>query len=309
MGPTDRDDVVSGARGALGPVGVLLPVSFTGTPSVGLQREAVGRLERAGYRAAWTNEVVGGKDALVQVALLLAATRRMVFGTGIANIWARQPATMHAAAAQLAEAYPHRFVLGLGVGHPQQAAATGQVYGSPLATMRDYRARMDDPTQPPAPDVRYPRILGANGPNMLALAGRITDGALPAGLPPEFTAQARQVLGPDKLLVAGVSVVVDPDHDRARALARERVSASFGMPSYAAAIAGLGYEDDGTAEPSDRLVDAVVGHGSAEAIAATVRRHLAAGADHVLLMLPPGGEFTAGVDQLVRIAGPLVTLG
>ncbi len=247
--------VVDGARRALGPVGVLLPVSFTNTPSVDLQREAVGRLERAGYRAAWTNEVIGGKDALVQLALLLATTERMVFGTGIANIWARQPQTMHGAAAMLAQAYPARFVLGLGVGYPQQAASAGREWGSPLATMRDYRDRMDSQTWPPAPDVAYPRIIAANGPKMLALAGEIADGALPAGLPPEFTVQARQVLGTDKLLVIGLSVVPDPDRDRARAVAREAMSASLGRPSYAAAIARLGYGDQEIAAVSDRLVD------------------------------------------------------
>jgi hypothetical protein len=107
----------------------------------------------------------------------------------IANIWARQPQTAHGAAALLAQAYPGRFVLGLGVGYPKQAEGTGREFGSPLATMRDYRSRMDGPTWPPAPDVAYPRIIGANGPKMLALAGEIADGALPAGLPPEFTAQ------------------------------------------------------------------------------------------------------------------------
>ncbi|WP_277032498.1 LLM class flavin-dependent oxidoreductase [Actinacidiphila oryziradicis] len=188
-------------------------------------------------------------------------TRRLAMGHGhIANIWARQPQTAHGAAALLAQAYPGRFVLGLGVGYPLQAEGTGREFGSPLATMRDYRSRMDGPTWPPAPDVAYPRIIGANGPKMLALAGEIADGALPAGLPPEFTAQARQVLGPDKLLVVGVSVV-DADRDRARSTARERVSASLGRPSYAATIARLGYPDQDIAEVSDPLVDAIVGHG------------------------------------------------
>jgi probable F420-dependent oxidoreductase len=202
------DTVVDAARQALGPVGVCLPVSFTSTPSADLQREAARRLEHAGYSAVWTNEVIG-KDALVQLAVLLAATERMVFGTCIANIWARPAQTMHAAAAQLAQAYPGRFVLGLGVGYPEQATSTGQEFGNPLATMRDYLDRMDSPTWPPVPDVAYPRIIAANGPKMLALAGDIADGALPAGVPPEYTAQARQALGPDKLLVVGVSVVVD----------------------------------------------------------------------------------------------------
>jgi alkanesulfonate monooxygenase SsuD/methylene tetrahydromethanopterin reductase-like flavin-dependent oxidoreductase (luciferase family) len=139
--------MVEEARRALGPVGAFLPVPTTSAPPVGLQRDAVRRLERAGYRAAWTNETVGGKDALVQLAVLMAATERMVFGTGVANIWARSPQTAHGASALLAQAYPGRFVLGLGVGHAQQAASVGREFGSPLATMRGYLDRMGAPTQ------------------------------------------------------------------------------------------------------------------------------------------------------------------
>jgi probable F420-dependent oxidoreductase len=298
---------VDTARRAVGPVGALLPVTFTDMPSVDRQRAAVGRLERAGYRTAWTNEVIG-KDALVQLAVLLGATERMVFGTSIANIWAREPQTMHAAAAQLAETHPDRFVLGLGVGYPQQAASTGRDFGKPLTTMRDYRDRMDSQTWPPAPKAAYPRIVAANGPKMLALAGEIFDGALPAGLPPEFTAHARQVLGPHKLLVIGLSVIVDPDPERARTKARETVSTSLGQPSYAATIGRLGYSAAEIDDVSNRLVDAIIGHGDPAAISATVQRHLTAGADHVMVMLP-GGDFVAGIDQLEQLAPTLIALG
>jgi probable F420-dependent oxidoreductase len=249
-------NVAGAARLALGTVGAFLPVSMTSTPPAGLQREAVGRLERAGYRAAWTNETIGGKDALVQLAVLLAATERMVFGTGIANIWAREPQMAHGAAALLAQAYPGRIVLGLGVGYPEQAASTGREFGRPLATMRDYLDRMAAPARPPAPDVAYPRIIAANGPKMLALAGEIADGAIPAMQPPEFTARARQVLGPDKLLVAGLRVAAGTD-------------------------------------------------GGPAATAAKVREHLAAGADHVTLMLPIGTDYVAGVDHLEQLAPAL----
>jgi probable F420-dependent oxidoreductase len=249
--------VVDAARNALGPVGVCLPVSFTSAPHADLQREAVCRLEGAGYSAVWTNEVIG-KDALVQVAMLLSATERMVFGTCIANIWARPAQTMHAAAAQLAQAYPGRFVLGLGVGYREQAASAGQEFGSPLATMRDYLDRMHSLTWPPAPDVAYPRVVAANGPKMLALAGDTADGALPAMLPPEFTAHARQSLGPDKLLVVGLSVVIDAD---------------------------------------------------TTAIAAEVREHLTAGADHATLLLPIGSDFAAGIVELEQLAPALAEVG
>jgi probable F420-dependent oxidoreductase len=262
--------VVDAARKALGPVGVCLPVSFTSAPPAHLQREAVGRLERAGYGAVWTNEVIG-KDALVQVATLLAATERMVFGTCIANIWARPAQTMHAAAAQLAQAYPGRFVLGLGVGYREQAASVDHEFGSPLATMRDYLDRMGSPTWPPAPDAPYPRIIAANGPKMLALAGDIADGALPAMLAPELTAQARQSLGPGKLLVVGLSVEVDGDADQAKTTAQEVLPARL----------------DSTA------------------IATEVREHLAAGADHVTLLLPIGGDFASGIEQLEQLAPAL----
>jgi probable F420-dependent oxidoreductase len=249
---------VAAARQALGPVGVFLPVPRTSAPPIDQQRDAVRRLEQAGYRAAWTNEGVGGKDALVQLAILLAATERMVFGTGIANIWARSAQTAHGAAALLAQAYPGRLVLGLGVGYPHQAASAGQEFGRPLATMRGYLNQMGAPTQLPAPDVAYPRIIGANGPKMLALAAELTGGAMPAMQPPEFTAQARQILGPDKLLVV--------------------------------------------------LIDASAEQGGGPAIAATVREHLTAGADHVIAGLGIGGEYAAGVDRLEQLAPPLAAL-
>ena len=168
--------VVDAARASLGPVSTYLPIAFTDTPPIDEQREAARRLERAGYRAVWTNETVGGKDALVQLSVLLAATERLVFGTGIANIWSRPAQTAQAAAAQLAQAYPNRLVLGLGVGYEQQAAAVGREFGSPIATMREYLEKMSAPTVPPAADGAFPRILAANSPRMLALAAELTDG-------------------------------------------------------------------------------------------------------------------------------------
>jgi probable F420-dependent oxidoreductase len=300
--------VVETARRALGLAGVFLPFSRTSPASADQQREAVRRLERAGCRSVWTNEGVGGKDALVQLAVLLAVTERMVFGTAIANIWARAPQTAHGAAALLAQAYPDRFVLGLGVGYPHQAASVGREFGPPVATMRDYLDQLTAPTQLPAPDVAYPKIIGANGPKMLALSGEIADGALPAMTPPEFTAQARQLLGPDKLLVVGLAIVADADQNRAKAAARQQVAGRLGQPgTYAATMARLGYSEREITEVSDRLVDAIVGYGDAAAIAAKAREHLAAGADHVMVM-PTGTDFAGGVDQLEQLAPALAQL-
>ena len=307
MGSTS---VVDAARQSLGPVGVYLPVPFTSAPPVALQREAAGRLERAGYRAAWTNETVGGKDPLVQLALLLPATERMTFGTGIANIWARAPQTAHGAAAMLAQAYPGRLVLGLGAGYPQQAAAVGREFGSPLAAMRDYLERMTTPTMTPAPEASYPRIIAANGPKMIALAGEMADGALPAGMPPAFTAQVREALGPGKLLVVGLSVIIDTaDPEAARAMARNAVATSLSRPWYAATIARLGYSGQQIAAVSDELVNAIVAHGDPDSIAAMASAHRAAGADHVILMPSATAELDlmTGVGQLEHLAPAVLT--
>jgi probable F420-dependent oxidoreductase len=301
----DSKNVVDAARNSLGPVGAYLPVPFTSAPPVALQREAVGRLERAGYRTAWVNETVGGKDPLVQLALLLPATERMTFGTGIANIWARAPQTAHGAAAMLAQAYPGRLVLGLGVGYPEQAASVGREFGSPLAAMRDYLERMAAPTMTPVPDASYPRIVAANGPKMIALAGEMADGVLPAGLPAAFTAQVREALGPDKLLVVGLSVITDTaDRETARATARRVAGASLGRPWYAATIARLGYSYQQITAVSDDLVNAIVAHGDPDSIAAAVGAHRAAGADHVILMPPGavGSDLMTGLRQLEHLA-------
>lgn len=289
-------------------MGAYLPAPFTTPISADEQRDAARRLERAGYRAAWANEPIGGKDVFAQVAVLLAATERLTFGTGIANIWARAPQIAHGGAAWLAEAYPQRFVLGLGVGYPQQAAAAGREFGRPVQTMRDYLEHMHTPAQPPPPDTPYPRLIAANGPKMLALAGSLADGVIPAGMPPAFTEQARQQLGPDELLVMSLGVVADPDPDRARAAARDSVAAGLARsPGRAAVLTGLGFSAEDVAEVSDRLVDALAGHGTPDAIAGLVREHLAAGADHVAL-IPSGATVEAGVDQLERIAPALAAL-
>ena len=300
---------VAAARESLGPVGAYLPIPFSSAPPVSQQREAVARLEGAGYRTAWVNETVGGKDPLVQLALLLPATERMTFGTGVANIWARAPQTAHGAAAMLAQAYPGRLVLGLGVGYPQQAAGVGRDWGSPLATMRDYLERMAAPTMTPAADASYPRIIAANGPKMIALARELADGVLPAGLPPAFTAQAREALGQDKLIVVGLSVITDTaDREAAREQARSAAAASLSRSWYAATIARLGYSEQQIAAVSDDLVSALVAHGDPDSIAAVAGAHLTAGADHVVLLPPAGGgdrDLMTGVSQLAHLAPAL----
>jgi len=305
-------DAVAAGRRSLGQVGVFLPnPPGSGAQPVAAQRDAVRRLEQVGYQAVWNNEGVGGNDGLVQLAILLAATGRMTFGSGITNMWARAPQTTHAAAALLAEAYPGRFVLGLGVGYPFQAEQVGREFGRPLATTRDYLRQMTAKLPiGQAPEINYPRILAANGPKMLALAGEISDGALPILVPATYTANARQVLGPDRILVVGLSAVVDEDQDQARAAARQYVSQVLGRPGspYAANLTRLGFAAEDVSAGSDEVIDAVIAWGDPDRVAAEVQKHLDAGADHVRLGVTEPG-FEASLSVLERLAPALTSIG
>lgn len=301
--------LVSETRASLGPVGFHLPTMGATAPiPLKVQRLAVQRLEAAGYAAAWSGEGVGGKDGLVELAVLLAATSEMIFGTAITNMWARPPQTLHGAATVLSESFPGRFVLGLGAGYPFQAAHLGQDYGSAPTRMRTYVGQMTEPQKLLyVPEVTYPMILGANGPKMLALAGEVSCGAHPTVVPPEYTAAARAVLGPDKLLVIGLPIVPNDDPTEARQEARQFMSERVGVPGspYGTNLMRLGYSEQEISEPSDRVVDAVVAFGDGSAIAAKVQAHLDAGADHIILTTTVP-NYETGIEQLEQLAPSLI---
>ncbi|MGD9995668.1 MAG: LLM class flavin-dependent oxidoreductase [Ilumatobacteraceae bacterium] len=303
------NELIASTRAALGSVGAFLPLAgIARLPPVDTQRDAVRRLERAGYRTAWTNEGVGGRDALVHAGVLLAATDRLVLGTSIASMWARAPEHLHAGAAQLAEAYPGRFVLGAGVGYAFQAERVGRSYQPARTQFAQYLARMRaDDLQVHPPDVQYPVVIAANGPKMLDLARDGADGAQPTMVPPAFTKMARETLGPDKLLLVGLAVVVDDDADAARGVASQIVQGTMGFPGspYRANLARLGYTDDELDSGAARVVADVIGCGGPDDVAAQAQRHLDAGADHVILTTITG-DFETRIGVLERVA-PAVT--
>lgn len=276
-------------------------------PRVAAQRSAVRRLEQAGYSTLWMNEGLGSKDGLVQLGLLFAATDQVTIASGVTNVWARPPETAHGGAAMLAEAYDDRLVLGIGIGYTHQAELVGGSLERPLHVARDYVRRMTAevagmPTEPRT----YPLLLAANGPQMLRLAGEITDGAIPASTTPEHTAMARTILGQDKLIAVGMICVLDDDEQRAHAAAREFVTAlAGGAPAWITNnLARLGYSHDEIASGADRLVNALVPHGNADSIADGAARHLAAGADHVRIDLKVP-DFDTGIEQLLRLSDAL----
>ncbi|MCJ7709914.1 MAG: TIGR03620 family F420-dependent LLM class oxidoreductase [Chloroflexi bacterium] len=279
---TTRQDTL---RAALGRIGVW---------SFGLQanravdeQTAVSAYEGVGYTATWFPESIGSKEALAHAALLLAASPRMVIATGIASIYARDAAAMISGARTLAEAYPGRFVLGIGVSHAPSVAARGGTYGRPVETMTSYLDAMDAAAWAgPALPERPPVILAALGPRMLDLAAERTDGAHPYFVPVEHTRFARERLGRDPVLAVELTAVLDPDPARARETARAFATRYLAAVNYANNLRRLGWSDEDIAGGgSDRLLDAVIAQGNAAAIASRVREHLDAGADHVCVQV------------------------
>jgi len=252
-------------------------------------REVAAELEELGYGALWIGESIY-REPLTHAGFLLSATSRMVIATGIANIWARDPFTMAAAQLTLSEAYPERFLLGLGVSHARLVEGIrGHQYQQPFTAMRRYLDRMDDAMrayQAVKPVAAPPRVLAALGPKMLALAAERAQGAHPYLVTPDHTAKARSTLGPGRWLLPEQAVVLETNPDQARSIARRHISRYLDLPNYRNNWRRLGFsEEDFESGGSGRLVDALVAWGDAEAVSKRVKDHLDAGADHVCLQV------------------------
>jgi len=269
----------------LGPVGVW---SFALQRLAAAEEIAAARqLEDLGYPVIWIPESLGSKEILSHAGLLLGATRRAAVASGIANIHARDPMAMANGARALGEAYPSRFVLGMGVSHAPSVAARGGDYGTPLETMVNYLDAMDVAQYTaPAPEPSVPLVLAALGPRMLALAAERADGAHPYFVPLDHTPYARRHLGSEPCLAVEQTAVLTTDAAEARRIGRAFARHYLALPNYANNLRRLGWgESDIAGEGSDRLIDAVVAWGDVDTIIGRVRDHLAAGADHVCLQL------------------------
>ncbi|MFQ5668111.1 MAG: LLM class F420-dependent oxidoreductase [Candidatus Binatia bacterium] len=249
-------------------------------------QEAAAEIEQLGYGAIWIPEALG-REAFTHAALLLAGTRRAVIATGIANIWVRDAMAMAAAQRTLAEAFPDRFLLGIGVSHAPLVSMRGHSYGKPLTAMRRYLDTMDAaPFMACAPAVPPVRVIAALAPKMLALAAQRTAGSHPYFVPPEHTAYARSLLGDGPLLLPEQAVVLETDPARAREIARGHMATYLGLPNYINNLKRLGFTDDDLASGgSNRLVDAIVVWGDIDAVVKRVRAHHDAGANHVCIQV------------------------
>jgi probable F420-dependent oxidoreductase len=258
-------------------------------------QEAAAEIEGLGFKALWIPEAIG-REVFTSSALLLAGTSRLVIATGIANVWARDAMAMANAQRTLTEAYPDRFLLGMGVSHaPLVDAVRGHEYTKPLSYMRGYLDAMDAAPFAATPPTTEPvRVLAALHPKMLRLAAERTSGSHPYFVTPEHTARARSVLGAGKLLAPEQAVCLETDAEKARRIARAHMAIYLSLPNYRRNVESFGFTAaDMDGGGSDRLVDAIVAWGGVDAVAARVRAHLDAGADHVCLQVLTEDMMTA----------------
>ena len=253
----------------------------------GVMPELAVEIERLGYQTVW----LGGcrRAGLEFVDPLLEATSTLTVATGIADIWANPVDELAASYHRIDQRFPGRFLLGIGAGHPE----AHQAYAKPYRALVDYLDALDAAGVP-----RERRVLAALGPKVLELSATRTLGAHPYLTPPAHTRFARDVLGPDALLAPEQKVVLETDPARAREIGRPVVDRPYlHLRNYVANLHRLGYTDADIADGgSDALIDALVARGDAEAIAARLRAHLDAGANHV------------AIQALPQTADPLPTL-
>jgi len=252
------------------------------------EEQAVAReFESLGFAATWIPESLGSKEVFAHAGILLSGTERLVIASGIANIYACDPMAMANGAKALGEAYPGRFVLGIGVSHAPSVKTRGGDYGKPVETMRTYLDAMDaSQYAAPEPDPPVPLVLAALGPRMLELAAERTDGAHPYFVPVEHTPEARKHLGPEPFLGVEQAAVLTTDREAGLRIARAFAKNYLELPNYANNLRRLGWSDEDVAgEGSERLIDAVIAVGDVETIVRRVQDHLDAGADHVCLQV------------------------
>lgn len=258
-----------------------------------LSPEQLRDIEKLGYGAIWA----GGSPAadLPWVEPLLAATERLQVATGIVNIWTADARPVAESFHRIEKAHPGRFLLGIGVGHPEAQTE----YKKPYAALTDYLDQLDQYGVP-----KDRRVVAALGPRVLELSARRSAGAHPYLTTPEHTAEARAIIGADAFLAPEHKVVPTTDADQARATGRKALEIYLNLANYLNNWKRLGFTDADVAKPgSDALVDAVVAYGTSEEIAARLRAHLDAGADHVPVQVLTSPDKL--VPTLAELAGPL----
>ena len=282
----------------LGRLGVWYPIDRL--DGVGIRR-LLRTVEDLGYSTFWYPEALGYESFSI-ASFMLANTERLVIGSSIANIYARDPFTARRGLRTLSSLYDARFILGLGVSHAPMVERRGHVYDKPVPTMRRY---LDGVYEDPSNATEWPVVIAALGPLMLKLAAERAAGAVPYNVTPEHTREARAALGPHKLLVVEQKVCLQTDAPAARSLARRELHRYMTMINYRNNWLRIGFTEADLADGgSDRFIDAMVLWGDAATITRGLTAHLQAGADQVCIQpVHAEGDSEARDRTLAALAG------
>jgi probable F420-dependent oxidoreductase len=278
----------------LGKLGVWYPIDRLDAAGV---RSLMRTVEDLGYSTFWYPEALG-YESLSIASFMLANTKRLIIGSSIANIYARDPYTARRGLRTLSSLYEDRFILGLGVSHAPMVERRGHAYDKPVPTMRRY---LDGLYGNASDAADWPLMIAALGPLMLKLAAERTAGALPYNVTPKHTREARAALGPDKLLVVEQKVCLETDSATARGLARQGLHHYMAMTNYRNNWLRIGFTEADLAEGgSDKFIDAMVLWGDAATIARGLAAHVQAGADQVCIQPVHAEGDTEAPDRTLR---------
>jgi probable F420-dependent oxidoreductase len=277
------------------------------TQPMSKSQEAAAELESLGFRTLWFPEAIG-REPMATAALLLSATKKLIVATGIASIHARTAATMQAGQKTITEAFPDRFLLGIGVSHHHMVRALHKsVYEKPYSTMVEYLDVMDGglfAASPPTTPTH--RVLAALGPKMLKLAAERADGAHPYFAPVEHTLAARRILGVGPVLAPEQTVIFETDPAKAREIARKFMGTYSRLPNYANNLMRYGFSEEdikgANGFSSDRLVDAIVAWGTLDTISRRIQDQFDAGASHVSVQVLQDDLTTLPMSQWRELA-------
>jgi probable F420-dependent oxidoreductase len=262
----------------LGKLGVWYPIDRLDAAGI---RRLLRTVEDHGYSTFWYPEAVG-YESLSIASFMLANTERLIIGSSIANIYARDPYTARRGLRTLSSLYDDRFILGLGVSHaPMVEKLRGHVYDKPVPTMRRY---LDGLYKDPSNAAEWPVVIAALGPLMLKLAAERTAGAVPYNVTPDHTREARAALGPGKLLAVEQKVCLETDATAARRLARRELERYMTLPNYRNNWLRIGFTEADLADGgSDKFIDAMVLWGDPDTVSRGLRAHLEAGANQICI--------------------------
>jgi probable F420-dependent oxidoreductase len=270
-------------------------------------KDMVSMWEQLGYGAVWIPEPPTGRDVLSFAAVVLGNTTKIVVATGIAVIWNRDPTAMVNSGRTLEEAFPGRFVLGVGVSHRDSVDGRGGNYERPLKAMREYLHSMREaPFSGYPPGRPAPVVVAALGPRMTELAGELADGVHPFLSTPQHTAASRNTLGAGPIIAVEQAVILSQSAEEARSVARANLTRYLTWVNYRRHLTRIGFtENDFESGGSDHLIDGLYAWGDEVDIERRVTEHLDAGADHVCMQVVPisgSGES----ETLKRLASALL---